>query len=190
MRSPRYLALRKPAALLQTALLALLSVGIDAAHASDASLEYRVRAAHLVNFTRYIEWPRNSGDLRICVLGTDFFGSTLNDVAADKIVNGRKIVVRRISTPAEGVSCHMVYLSMEGTNEARNTLKLLSSQGVLTVGEDADFLRIGGMIAFAPLDGKICFYINAIAAENAGIHISSRLKVLGRNLHDDGERRR
>ncbi len=181
---------RRRAALLLAIVLALLPAGFRTGSVWAASPEYQIKAAFLLNFTRYIEWPRKSGDLQICVVGPDVFGNTLNDIVAGKVVNGRKLVVRKNVLPAEAAGCDMAYLSPAGTRQIREALKALESSATLTVGEDADFLGMGGMIAFAPLDGKIRFYINATAAERAGIGISSRLMVLGRNPRDEGERLR
>jgi len=170
--------------------LLILPVGFGIGSAQSASIEYQIKAAFLLNFTRYIEWPNRSGDLNICVLGPDVFGNALNDVAAGKVVNGRKIAVRKSITQSEACGCDIVYLSLPPGKQIRDALRGLEQSGALTVGEDADFLRMGGMIAFAPAEGKVRFYINAVGAGHAGIKISSRLMVMGRNIRDDGERLR
>ena len=174
-------------------LLALWPAGPTCGSARGASFEYQIKAAFLLNFTRYIEWPRKSGgtnDLNLCVVGPDVFGTALDEVAANKVVNGRRIVIRRNVATPEAASCDLVYISLAETRQIREALQALESLSVLTVGEEAAFLRMGGMIAFAPQDGKLGFYINASAAERAGIAVSSRLMALSRNLRDEGERRR
>jgi hypothetical protein len=156
-----------------------------------ASLEYQLKAAFLLNFTRYIEWPATSGrggDFNLCVAGPDVFGTALDEVTAGKAVNGRRIVVRKNVSVPDAASCDLVYISLTETGKIHEALQGLAASTALTVGEEAGFLRMGGMIAFAPQDGKLRFYINAGAAERAGITISSRLMVLARNLRDEGER--
>jgi hypothetical protein len=171
-------------------LMALWPAGPVTSPARAASLEYQLKAAFLLNFTRYIEWPGKSGDFNLCVAGPDVFGTALDEVAANKVVNGRRIAIRKNVSIPEASSCDMVYLSLTETRQIQDALEALASSSTLTVGEEAGFLRMGGMIAFAPQDGKLRFYINAVAAERAGITISSRLMVLARNLRDEGERRR
>lgn len=183
----------KPGALLLAILLSVLPAqpaGPDRSSEPAARLEYQVKAAFLLNFTRYIDWPKKSGELKICVVGPNVFGSALNDEVEGKVVNGRKIVVRKSLSPGEAASCDMAYLSPTGAQEAREALKTLSSSAVVTVGEDAEFLRMGGMIAFTNQDSKVRFYINPIAAGRVGIGISSRLLVLGKNVREEGERLR
>jgi hypothetical protein len=187
-------SIRRPGLVLLALSLAFLATlpasGTDGGPAPVVSREYQIKAAFLLNFTRYVEWPKRSSDLTVCVLGPDVFGSSLNDAIAGRVVNGRKIAVRQTASAAQAASCDLVYVSLSGAHQTREALKTLESSAVLTVGEDADFLHMGGMIAFTVLDGKVRFYINEPAAVHAGIAISSRLMVLGRNLRDEGERRR
>jgi hypothetical protein len=176
-----------------TLILMAWPYGPAAGSARGASLEYQLRAAFLLNFSRYIEWPGKSGgtsELSLCVVGPDVFGTALDDVAANRVVNGRQIVIRKDVSAAGALSCNMVYLSLMETSEIRKTLKILESSNVLTVGEGAAFARMGGMIAFTESDGKIRFYINASAADRAGITISSRLLVMAKSVRDERERRR
>ena len=188
MKATSSMSIREPRLALSMLLLALLALLPPSAHAIGT--EYRIKAAFLLNFTRYIEWPRKSGELNICVIGPDVFGSALDDLVAGKVVNGRKLLVRKSASPLQAMSCDMAYISLSESRKIREALSALETSPVFTVGEDADFLRMGGMLAFAPMDGKVRFYINAVAAERAGISISSRLMVLGINLRDQGERRR
>jgi hypothetical protein len=184
----------RPGVLLLALMLALspsaLPAGPGVSSGAAAKLEYQVKAAFLLNFTRYVEWPRKSGELKICVVGPDVFGNALTDEVEGKFVNGRRIAVRNSLSAAEAVTCDMAYLSLTGAQEIRDALKTLGTSAVLTVGEGAEFLRMGGMIAFTAQDGKVRFYINAIAAGRAGICISSRLLVLGKNVREEGERLR
>jgi hypothetical protein len=174
------------------ALLLALGPAGSATGSTGAALEFKIKAAFLLNFTRYIEWPkaRVSSDLNLCVVGPDTIGTALDEVAANKVVNSRRIVIRKNVSAQEAVSCDVVYVALEDARQVREALKALESSKALTVGEEAGFLRLGGMIAFAPQDGRLRFYINTNAAERAGISISSRLMVLARNLRDEGERRR
>jgi len=195
LRMSTYISIRRQistrvAKILLPVWLLTLPISSGMGLAQSVSIEYQIKAAFLLNFTRYVEWPNRSGDLNICVLGPDVFGNVLNDVAAGKIVNGRKIVVRKSVSQIEASACQIVYLSLPPGKPIRDALKGLGQSSALTVGEDADFLRMGGMIAFAPAEGKVRFYINAAGAGHAGIKISSRLLVLGRNIRDEGERLR
>jgi hypothetical protein len=62
------------------------------------SLEYKVKAAFLLNFTKFVTWPpaafeREQSPVSICVLGEDPFGRALDQIVDGEAVNGRKVVI-------------------------------------------------------------------------------------------------
>lgn len=137
--------------------------------------EYDVKAAFLLNFGKFVEWPSAAGDLEICVLGDDPFGSSLDDTVAGRTVGKRAVTTRRIARvdAAEGCSILFVSRSEEGAVDA--ILRRLSGAPVLLVADQARFAKRGGMINFVESNSKIRFEINEAAAKKAGLKISSQL---------------
>jgi hypothetical protein len=155
----------------------LLFLPLLATVADDASLEYQVKSAFLLNFTKFIEWPAGSfgnadAPLSICILGDDPFGATLDRIAGGEIVNGRGIAIERLKKLPVPNSCRVLFISRQ-EKEPRSPLDL--STGVLTVGEGEGFMHDGGMIAFVIENRRVRFEINQTVAENAGFKISSKL---------------
>ena len=154
-------------------------------YAADPNLEYQVKAAFLLNFTKFIEWPptafENSGSpFTICILGEDPFGRALDDVVTGEAVGGRRLVVRRIDrNPAPG-ACQVVFIGAD----VRDISKILDSltPGVLTVGEGSNFAREGGIIGFVIENRRVRFDINSSAADRAGLKFSSRLLNVARSV--------
>jgi len=155
------------------------------AAAADDSIEYQVKAAFLLNFTKFVEWPADSlgapgSPITVCILGDDPFGHTLDQIVGGELVNGRKLAVQRIRrTPAPG-SCQLLFVSTSEKEIAR-TLPALGP-GVLTVGEGESFLRDGGMIAFTIENRRVRFRINQTAAQRYGLKLSSKLLSLARTV--------
>jgi hypothetical protein len=92
--------------------------------------------------------------------------------------DGRKIVVRRLSHPPPPKSCQILYIG-----DSKKTLPTLFDglgRGVLTVGEQPDFCKDGGIIEFAIEDRHVRFDINRGAAANAGLQLSARLLSVAR----------
>lgn len=145
--------------------------------------EYEVKAAYLLNFARFVEWPpladRTQDELlSICVLGDDPFGGALERLARGEVVDGRPIVVRRVTRNEE--SCRILFVSQSGSDPFR--ILRGGNGSVLTVGEDESFLFEGGMISFAIENRRVRFDVNLKAAEQASIRISSRLLVVARKV--------
>ena len=148
------------------------------------TLEYQIKAAFLLNFTRFIEWPApNPADAAapfgICILGDDPFGPALNQIVEGETVGSRPIVIRRIHAEAPG-SCAILYVS----KDERNIPGIIAAAGpgVLTVGEGDPFLDQGGMIAFVVENRRVRFNIDQTAARKAGLKLSSRLLSVARSI--------
>ena len=56
---------------------------------AQTAAEYDVKAAFLYNFTKFVDWPPASfpdpNSLKICVLGDDPFGGSLETVAGEQV---------------------------------------------------------------------------------------------------------
>jgi hypothetical protein len=142
--------------------------------------EYQVKAAFLYNFAKFVEWPPGSfangtTPLRICVLGQDPFGEALHNVADDKLVNGRKLVVDAVADAAAARSCHILFIAASKKAEMKQILENLRGADVLTVGDTKGFTKLGGMINFVLEDNRVRFEVNKAAAEQTGLKISSKL---------------
>lgn len=160
--------------------VAVMAVLLGASiHAQDVSLEYRVKAAYLFNFTKFVDWPAEAlpqnAPLSICVAAPNPFGTTLVDTVRGESVEGRALATRTVS---DANGCHVLFvpdgvLPSPLLRDARN-------KPVLTVGESPDFLRQGGVVRFVMEHGKVRFEINQDAATRAQLRISSRLLRLSR----------
>lgn len=168
-------------------LLALLSAGIGgpASAADEPPLEYQVKAAFLLNFTKFVEWPGSAfaqehSPLAICILGEDPFGNTLNEIVKGEAVNGRELVIERIQRAPEPKSCQVLFIEKPGKDISK-TLSAIGP-GVLTVGEGEKFLQDGGIVAFVLENRRVRFDIDQKAAGRAMLAISSRLMNVARSV--------
>jgi len=157
--------------------------------ADEQPLEYQVKAAFLLNFTKFVEWPATAfadehSPLAICILGEDPFGSILNEMVKGEAVNGHELVIQRIGQRIRRApdprSCQLLYVA----RSEKEVPKLLAElgPGILTVGEGAKFLQDGGVIAFVIQDRKVRFDIDQTAAAKARLSMSSRLMNVARSV--------
>ena len=167
-------------------LLACVSVTSYPARAAAAEpLEYQVKAAFLLNFTKFVQWPASAfadenSPVAICILGEDPFGNALNEMVKGEALNGRQLVVQRIRRAPEPKSCQVLFVAKSEKDAARTLADL--GTGVLTVGEGEKFLRDGGMIAFVIQDRRVRFDIDQAAAAKARLTLSSRLMNVARSV--------
>jgi len=142
--------------------------------------EYEVKAAFLLNFVKFVEWPdskRNGpAPLSICILGDDPFGAALDQIVQGERINGRPLVVKRLKKWRD--SCDAAFIS-RSEKDIPEVLQQIGPR-VLTVGESSDFLTSGGMINFVLEDRRVRFDVNRGAAERGSVRISSRLLSIAR----------
>ena len=148
-----------------------------------------VKAAYLVNFIRFTEWPSSaSGDdtpIVIGVAGNRELEDNLFKITDGKLLQGHKIRVRRLTAPTDATDCQLIYIQPPPRTDtspfsSQDWLRAVHGSPVLTVSEEEGFLQKGGMINFYA-DGKnIRFEISPRAAELARLKLSSRLLAIAR----------
>ncbi len=177
-------AVRNPAILLAL-IMACGMVAPSPLGGADESLEYRVKAAFLLNFIKFTEWPPSAftasdSPISICILGADPFGDALDQVIAGESVNGKKVAVERLRRAPSAKACQVLFIS----KSEKNIDKILPAlgPGVLTVGDQEQFLRDGGIISFVIENRRVRFDINQTAAQNAALKLSSKLLSVARSV--------
>ena len=153
--------------------------------AKNAPNEYEVKAACLYNFLKYVEWPAQAfaaadNPWTIGVLGEDPFGKWLEKAVGDKIVNGKKIVIRRAAQLEDVTPCQLLFLSQSEKGRVKKVLAKLQGTSILTVSECDTFAEQGGIINFLMSGEKIRFEINLNAAQRAGLKMSPKLLNVAR----------
>jgi hypothetical protein len=150
----------------------------DAAEAD--SKEYRLKAAFLYQFAKFVTWPNDVGDtLTIGVYGQDPFGDALATIQG-KTAQGKRIVVMRVSTLSElKHCCQIIFISDSEQGRLNEITKVLNRVPVLTVGETKGFPMEGGMVGFVRKGTKLKFEVNLQAARQSGLTLSSQLLKVG-----------
>lgn len=142
--------------------------------------DYQVKAAYLYNFGRFVEWPSDGAATKgnpftVCILGQDPFGSDLDTILAGETIGGKQVVAKRISSPQESVSCHILFLSSIEANRLGKIIDILDKEAVLTVSDMPEFSQRGGMIQFVLEGNRVRFEVNLAATQRAHLTLSSEL---------------
>jgi hypothetical protein len=142
--------------------------------------EYQVKAAFLVKFASFVEWPpaafKGPADpLTICVMGRSPFGHQIESLVEGKFVDGRAFALRTVADARDAIACHILFISSSEHLRFRSILDTLKSTSVLPVGDTNDFIAEGGVINLRRENGKVRIEIDARAAKAKNLRISSRL---------------
>jgi len=166
-------------------ILLLFSSVNSYSYASERNLEYKVKAAYLYNFTKFINWPddvlpgSNEKPLNICILGRDPFGHAI-DLLSNKTAQGHNVFVKYIKKVNTRFQCHVVFISKSEEARIEEILNGLSNRKVLTVSDIDKFAVKGGAISLNVFNGKVSFNINLQATKNADLRVSAKLLELAK----------
>jgi len=144
-----------------------------------AQVEYKVKAAFLLNFAKFITWPEQSSveedqPFSMCVLGEDPFGPSLAGIET-RSVRGKKIKLRYIGDTGQATGCRLLFVSRSEKERLGDILAALQGTGVVTVSDIQGFAALGGSIEFITRGNRLSFIINLAQANKQGVHMNASL---------------
>jgi hypothetical protein len=171
------------AGLLLAAMLCLL--GATAPAQASSADEDQVKAAFLLNFGKFVEWPATAfasqaEPFRICITGAKDVANALGVLAIGQKLNGREISVLLIEHHQPVKQCHMLFIGNVTAKDSKALLAAAKGTCVFTVTNEKDFRDNGSMVGLVNTDNRISFEINQQLAEDAGLKVSSRLLSLAK----------
>lgn len=187
--APRIITAQDPRAWLPLLLVAAAVLIVPGLRAQDR--QYQLKAAFLVNFAQYVEWPSeafptNDAPIVFGVLGQNPFDNALKDLVSGEVVNGRKAVVQEFRSVRDINRCHVLFIADSERSRLPAILRALRGRSILTVSDLDRFDNQGGIIRFVT-EGRVRFRINVAAAQDAGLTISSKLLRLADGVDTDGK---
>jgi len=182
---------RRPGALasLLLALLALFGVArAQTPGAVNAPLERQVKAAYLLKFAGFVEWPEASfahpdSVLDIGVAGSGPLADALAAMAAGRNVNGHPVAVRRIRPGDALTGLHILFIdSSTGAGAARELLAAAQGLALLTVSDTAQDADPGCMINFVVDAERLRFDVLMRPVAASGLRISARMLAVAHRV--------
>lgn len=151
-----------------------------AVFAADAEFpEYKLKAAFLFNFAKFLQWPGEAlpatEPLVIAVIGENPFDRHLDDVIKGKLANGHPVVVQYLSNLPDKLSCHILFVPRSAREKVPEILRITEGRAIVTVSEYDGFCQAGGLINLRVESQAIRFDLNIEEAQRANISLSGRL---------------
>ncbi|HYL77259.1 MAG TPA: YfiR family protein [Bryobacteraceae bacterium] len=153
--------------------------------------EDELKAAVVLSFVRYAEWPQmqpGNSAITIGVFGRPSFARVLRRTLEGKSVNDRAVRIVELKAPADWPTCQVIYFATDRAPEIKQGLLGPHPRHALTIGESKAFLDEGGAVNLLLVDGHMSFEVSREALERSGISISSKLLRFGQiRGHGKGE---
>ncbi len=166
-------------------IVAAAGLWAGSAGAQTVANEYQVKAAYLLNFARFVEWPAEvlppSAPLEIVVVGDyDPFEGALEEALRGKSANGHSILLRHQRWNDTLTPYQIVFISASEEPHLQQILSSLRNDSVLTVSDIDRFSLRGGVIEFRMVGNRVRFDINRSPAIAGHLSISSKLLSVAR----------
>lgn len=157
-------------------MLASVCVRADAVQRED-----EFKAAYVINFVKFVEWPDTEARQRvtICLVGAEGVQRALTAGIEKKRIGAKRLVAMQVAdTPITG-GCNVLYIDAAMASD----YALGAEHAVLTISDAKNFAANGGMIELFTENHRLRFRINARSAHRAGLRISSDLLKLAVGVH-------
>ncbi len=166
--------------------LMLLMQAPSMASNSTGNTQDLIRAAMVYNFCKFVQWPANDQPDHL-VLGVLSNGIEVPDFSSidGKSVRDLPLEVRTISSRKDLADCNLLFIADSPDIALQVAFAESRNESILTISELDDFCTQGGIIQMVPRRGKMRFFINRQAADDAGLTLSSQLLKMAKIVEGD-----
>lgn len=153
--------------------------------------ESAVKAAYLLKFANFVEWPADTfssetSPLVIGVVSDEMVANELEQFANERFVKSRTVVVRRIQEPKSAASVHILYIGALRPSRVQEFIPPENNPTLVVTNLD-DELPPGANINFLQSNGRIRFAASIPASESRRLLLSSRLLSVAQHVKGGGK---
>ena len=164
------------------ACLAVMALSALTAHAQNASsmAEYRVKAAYIFNFAKYVDWPVvDSKNFQVCTSGHDDLGGALSALD-NRLANGRAIQVRQHVATDQLKDCQIIFVGERDSKLLNSVIRQMLGAPVLIVSDNQQAVEAGAHITLASAEDRVEFDVNLATLQRSNLKASSQMLKLAR----------
>lgn len=155
-----------------------LHVASVPAHGVELQAESAVKAAFVLRFLGYVQWPPGAArdrPLGIAVLGDAALAMNLEELARGRSVDGRALRIHRIDSPSQAAGSDVLVVGASRRWTLGAVLKPVEERAILVITAEEGALDAGSVINFLKEEERIRFEISLPAAQGRGLRVSSEL---------------
>lgn len=132
-------------------------------------------------FPEFVQWPgpvlQPRDDIRLCFSPAHPFKAEIANLSAGPRINGHALQVRELKG-ADVEGCHVLYVAQAD----QQLLQRVRNLPLVTVGDQPDFCKLGGIINFRIEGGRVRFDVNVAQAQQVGLRFDSQFLRLASAL--------
>jgi len=169
-------------------LMLVLTLSLSLTNMSRAADEetHQAIALFLYNFANYVDWPSDAftskkESLNMCVVGKARFVPYL-DVFEGTLIRDRYLSIVKLPQINLDKRCHVLFLDEEEKAMIENIQVIHTSDFVLSISDDTEFVEDGGVVSVFAREEAVQFDVNLGQALRNGLYISSDLLGIARSV--------
>ena len=168
-------------------LATMVAVWTPPAAPQDGPALYEAKAKFLSVMPGFVEWPASTfktptSPLQICVHPDFSFGTSLAELARTETVGGHRMEVKWARKEQDLAGCQLLFVSRSAAKRYGEVLEAVKNSVTLTVGEDPEFLKAGGMVSLQAGQSGLLFDVNLNAVHDSHLKLSSQMLSLARHI--------
>jgi hypothetical protein len=162
------------------------ALAVPAAAHAQAVPASSLKAAFLLNFAKFAEWPALERDapITLCVAADDVLADALDSTVKGQTIDAHPIRVVRLEDDGAGRGCQLLFIGVRDSSRVTVWLEQATAKPILTVSDTEGFATAGGAIEFFVEAGRMRFAVNVDAAQRSRVRLSSRLLGLAKIVRD------
>ena len=173
-------SIHRPRGLTLLTVALLLCSSAAAAHAQSSADESGIRAAMLLNISRFIDWPAwkmgpDHPQFVVCILGSDPIAPYADHLLEHQSIATKQTAVKHVSATDNLSNCHLLYTSLADRKVLARMQPELNKNAVLTVSERSNTLSTDQIVGLPAVEDHVHIEINLNLAQRSSLQISSRL---------------
>jgi hypothetical protein len=155
--------------------------------------ESQIKAMFVYNFLKFVDWPADSSlgardPFVVVIIGEGPTADAAEHYLEPRAIGDRPLSVHRIRWDQSLAGARAAFVVELDGKKLRRVLDAAAAAGVLTIGEGDNFTTSGGVIGLLIEDRRLRFDVDTSAAEHAGLHVSSKILALSRNVRASMDR--
>jgi hypothetical protein len=160
--------------------VALLVAAPAASQSPGSASEQSIKAAYLYKLTEYVEWPAGvlgptQAPLIFAIVGADGLADELREMTRERVLRGRRIVVRNVEAQASLSGVHVLFVGESSMHVMGDLTAAARENSVLVITESGDGLVEGSVINLREMDQRIRFEVSLDSADRSQLKLSARL---------------
>lgn len=164
----------------------LLPLGSLPSQGAEVKQEYKLKAAYLFNFARFISFPseamqEKSEVLNFCVIGPNPFSNILSKLESKRI-NNRQIQVHYLNDRPSELQCHLAFFSKSTENRMDTLDWTKPGKHTINVSDMPGFVDAGGDVEFVVRRDRLQFIINNTVLMEKGLRPRASLLELAAEI--------